>query len=150
VDVSHAILLLHAGATFTMVGLVWFVQTVHYPLFARVGRGAFPAYEEAHVARTGRVVGPPMLLEAATALLLVPLAPEAVPEGLRWLSLALLAVVWISTAGLQVPRHRELSGGFDAGSHARLVATNWIRTVAWSLRGALVLAMLQAVVAAPR
>ena len=33
------LLLLHAGATFFMCGLIWFVQIVHYPLFAQVGSG---------------------------------------------------------------------------------------------------------------
>jgi hypothetical protein len=37
-----------------------------------------------------------------------------------------------------VPAHGRLAEGFDAGVHARLVATNWIRTMAWTLRGALV------------
>ena len=36
--------------------------------------------------------------------------------------LALVAVIWASTATLQVPRHRELLHGFDPGSHRRLLA----------------------------
>ncbi|MFY0528690.1 hypothetical protein ACN28I_37835 [Archangium gephyra] len=30
------VLLAHAAATLFMVGLIWFVQVVHYPLFSRV------------------------------------------------------------------------------------------------------------------
>ena len=36
-----------------------------------------------------------------------------------------------STALLQVPCHTILAQGFDAGAHARLVRTNWIRTCCW-------------------
>ena len=32
---------MHAAATWFMVGLVWVIQTVHYPLFAFVGESGF-------------------------------------------------------------------------------------------------------------
>ena len=134
---------IHLAATFYMVGLVWFVQRVHYPLFADVGSRHFPAYERAHVLRTGPVVGPAMLIEAATALALLGLPLPNVPPVAPWLGAGLLAVIWLSTWGLQVPRHRELSAGFEAGAHRSLVATNWIRTCAWSLRGLLLLWMVR-------
>jgi hypothetical protein len=34
---SLLVLVLHFASTFYMVGLVWFVQRVHYPLFAGFG-----------------------------------------------------------------------------------------------------------------
>jgi len=136
--IAPLVLVLHFASTFYMVGLVWFVQRVHYPLFAGVGSLHFPAYEHAHVARTSPVVGPPMLLEATTALALVAQPPPNVPHVLPWLGLGLLALIWLSTWLLQVPRHRELSAGFDRSAHRRLVATNWLRTFAWSSRGLLV------------
>ena len=139
---SLLVLLLHFAATFYLVGLVWFVQRVHYPLFAGVGAQHFPAYERAHVSRTNPVVGPPMLIEAVTALALFALPMPNVPHILPWLGVGLLAVIWLSTSLLQVPRHRDLSAGFETSAHRRLVATNWIRTAAWSLRGLLVLWMV--------
>jgi hypothetical protein len=142
---SLLLLLLQLAATLYLVGLVWFVQWVHYPLFAGVGSEAFPAYEMAHMARTGPVVGPPMLVEAASAVALVALRPAGIPVFAPWLGVALLAVIWLSTLLLQVPRHRELAAGFDRTAHRRLVATNWVRTLAWSLRGGLVLWLVFAV-----
>jgi hypothetical protein len=65
------ILLAHLAATLFMVGVIWFVQVVHYPLFSRVGPEKFSLYSEAHSRLTTYVVGPPMLAEASTALLLV-------------------------------------------------------------------------------
>ncbi len=56
----------------------------------------------------------------------------------------LLALVWFSTFLIQVPCHETLAVSFQAQVHRRLVATNWIRTVAWTLRGMLALAMLRA------
>jgi len=139
---SLLVLALHFAATFSMVGMVWFVQRVHYPLFAGVGAQHFPAYERAHVSHTGPVVGPPMLIEAVTALALLALPISNVPHLLPWLGLGLLAAIWLSTWLLQVPRHRDLAAGFENSAHRRLVATNWIRTSAWSLRGLLVLWMV--------
>jgi hypothetical protein len=64
------------------------------------------------------------------------------PSALPLLGLALVAVVWTSTALLQVPAHRKLAAGYHAGAHRRLVRTNWVRTAAWTARGALVVGAL--------
>jgi hypothetical protein len=125
-----------------MTGIIWFVQVVHYPLMARAGAEGFPRLAAEHQRRTGWVVGPPMALEGATAVLLVAAPPDGVPRALMAAGLALLAVVWASTAWLQVPRHREMLLGFDPAGHARLVRGNWVRTAAWSARAGIVLAAL--------
>ena len=124
-----------------MVGLIWFVQIVHYPLFGSVGREGFAEYSKAHSRLTGFVVGPPMLLEAATAVALVLPPPDGVPFSLPLLGLVLLAVVWLSTAFLQSPQHGILGRGFVASSHRFLVLSNWARTVLWTARGLIVLVM---------
>jgi hypothetical protein len=36
---------------------------------------------------------------------------------------------------VQIPLHNQLALGFDLSVHRKLVATNWWRTIAWSLRG---------------
>jgi len=131
--------LVHAAATLAMTGLIWFVQIVHYPLFARVGPDGFAAYAHQHTRRTGYVVGPLMLMEAATALLLLVLLRD---QPLVWTGLALLALIWGSTFLVQVPHHRRLATGFDRVIHPRLVLTNWVRTVAWTLRAGIALAIL--------
>lgn len=138
------ILLSHAAATLFMVGLIWFVQIVHYPLMGAIGDSEFSAYERRHMSLTTWVVAPPMLLEAATAVLLLWLRPTGLSSWFVWAGIILLAVIWISTALLQVPCHETLSNGFAAEVHRRLVSTNWLRTVAWSLRGLLVLWMISA------
>jgi hypothetical protein len=124
-----------------MLGVIWFVQVVHYPLFATTAREGFRAYEERHTFLTTWVVAPAMLVEAGTALGLFWFPPLGVSTWQLAIGLALLAVIWLSTALVQVPCHKRLSQGFDAATHRRLVGTNWIRTVAWSLRGLLVLWM---------
>lgn len=138
VELLRWVLAAHAFATLFMTGLIWFVQVVHYPLFERVGKAEFAGYERQNTRRTGWVVGGPMLLELALALLLV-----WSPGGLMaWGGLGLLGIVWLSTAVGQMPAHFRLEQGFDAQAYRRLVRGNWIRTVCWTLRGVLATVML--------
>ena len=125
------------ASTWFLAGLIWTIQLVHYPLFDRVGREGFAAYEGAHARMITPLVGPVMLLEAMTAVLLVVSRPRFVPAWAAWTGLALVGVAWLSTFLLQVPMHGTLARGFDAEAHARLVGTNWIRTAAWSARALL-------------
>ena len=134
----------HAGATLTMTGVIWLIQLVHYPLFARVGREAFTDYHRAHTAQITWLVGPLMLLELATAVWITIDASVAVPALWRWVGLALLGLIWLSTAVLQIPQHSRLGRGFDKAVIRRLVLGNWLRTVAWTLRGILSLGFLLA------
>lgn len=133
------LLLLHAGSTLWMVGLIWFVQIVHYPLMSRVGHEQWVEYERAHQQRTTLVVGPPMLIELITAIAVLAMGYTGV---IGVVGLILVLINWLSTALLQVPCHQQLEKGFDAQVHQRLVRTNWIRTVAWSMRGVLALLLL--------
>ncbi len=138
--VRALILLCHAFATLAMVGLIWFVQIVHYPLFARVGEDRYHAYQREHMSRTSLVVGPLMLVEVATAGSIV--AMGLVPQSLGLGGVVFLGVVWLSTWFILVPLHRTLERGFDPRAAAILVSTNWIRTVAWTARGVLSLLFL--------
>lgn len=133
-----ALLLLHAAATLAMAGLVWFVQVVHYPLFAAVGEERFREYEVEHTRRTTLVVAPLMGVEAVTALALVALEPSALAS----VGVALVVAVWASTALVQVPCHRTLSRGWDAAVHRRLVRTNALRALLWSARACVALLLL--------
>ncbi|MDG2020900.1 MAG: hypothetical protein P8J59_03020 [Phycisphaerales bacterium] len=128
------VLLVQIASTGLLTGLIWTIQMVHYPLFAAVGDVPFADYQHQHSKRITVLVGPLMLLEAASAALLVGLRPTNVPEWIPWAGLALVIVIWLSTALIQVPCHTRLAGGFDSEVHQRLVRSNWIRTIAWSAR----------------
>lgn len=140
----EVLLLSQVAATLVMVGVIWFVQIVHYPLMARVPAAEFTAFEHAHQNRTSIVVGPPMLVEAFTAAVLMAVPLPGIGFLLSAVGISLLAVIWLSTMLIQVPLHARLEKGFDAKTHRRLVLSNWIRAVAWTARGVLVLIMLQA------
>ena len=137
-SINDWLLFVHAAMTLFMVGVIWFVQIVHYPLFHRVGEAGFAEYERQHTRRTGYVLVLPMLVEFATAAALA----WRLGGGLAWSGLGLLTVIWLSTWLWQVPAHRHLEQGFDDATYHRLVGTNWVRTVAWSARGIIALVLL--------
>jgi hypothetical protein len=129
---------LHCASTWFLTGLIWVVQSVHYPLFGHVGAEAYAAYQAAHVRRITWLVGPAMLVEAATAVAMLSGVP-GLSRGEAALNAALLVGIWFSTMTLQVPVHERLAAGFDSDAHRRLVSTNWLRTAFWSTRAMLLL-----------
>ncbi len=90
--------------------------------------------------RTFWLVGPVMITEGGCALALAGLAPS--PASLA--GLALLVLVWIVTATVQVPQHDRLGHRPDPETVRQLVRGNWIRTLAWSARSVLAIWMLLA------
>ncbi len=137
--VTSLIFSIHVAATWMMVGVIWWVQLVHYPLFSRVGTRQFVDYEQGHVRRTGWVVIPVMSVELLTALALLLTRPALVLFSQVVWNLAILIVIWGITFLVQVPQHRVLSRGFDANCHAALVRWNWLRTLGWTARAGLLL-----------
>lgn len=136
------LVLAHAGATWFLVGMIWFVQVVHYPLFAAVPEIGFRDYEAFHTRRISGLLALPWGVEGLTALWLLVAPPIGVSRTLAALGAALIGVILVSTVALQVPRHSVLSAGWEPGAHRALVVTNWVRTVAWSGRGVVAGAML--------
>lgn len=140
-----AIVWVHALVTVMLAGLIWTIQVVHYPLFAKVGEADWVAYERSHQARITVIVAPLMLTELVTAALLLWPLLSATTGRVNWLPVAgavLVAVIWASTIFVQVPLHGRLEQRFDAAAIARLVSTNWIRTIAWTLRALIALELL--------
>jgi hypothetical protein len=139
------VFIMYVASSWAMFGIIWFAQIVHYPLFSKVGRESFTEYQDANLKQTVFVVIPLQMLELFTALLLVWKVPLGLLPVQVWTNLLLIGITWISTATLQVPNHMKLSRGFDPKFQNTLVSSNWIRTVAWTLRGAIIVWMLQTV-----
>ena len=131
------LLLIQAGASCFMAGLIWTMQILNYPLLALVNPGDVPRYEQAHNRRFIWLVGPGVAVTAVTAAILLVWRPHRVPLAVPVVALVLLAVIIADTIRHGAPSHARLAQRFDTDVHARLVRTNWIRTVAWSTLAAL-------------
>ncbi len=123
----------HIGLAWYMVGLIWFVQVVHYPLMGHVPKEAFVAYEHGHTQLTSYVTAPVMVVELGTAIWLAMVMDH--PAWFWWINLLLVLLLWASTFFIQVPLHGRLSDNHDHENIRRLVRSNWIRTALWTGKG---------------
>ncbi len=137
----EAVLLANAASTLFMVGLAWFVDIVHYPLFAAVGEEQFSGYHEAHSQRTTWVVLPVMSIELISSWVLVS-DPPADQFALAVAGAVLALATWMLTGLAAVPSHRALGAGFSESRLARLRRADLIRALVWSAHGVVVIALL--------
>lgn len=135
---SRTILVIHLAATLFMVGLIWTIHYVHYPLFANVGEPTYVNFQAAHVERIGRLLFVPWLTEGATLLGMLTLAflggnqSWRIPTVINGVA---MAVVLVISGFWSAPAHGKLADGFDASVHDQLMTANLIRTLAWTVCG---------------
>lgn len=136
------VLVVSTGAAWAMVGLIWMVQVVHYPMLADYSALAPAAATLDHQKRITWVVGPLMAAEGVTALILLFDRPASMSDWSAWIAAGLLGVALLSTVLVQVPLHTRLAERHDADAARRLIASNWVRTAAWTARGVVLAGVL--------
>ena len=143
--IDDVFFILQVFCTFSLTGIIWFLQIVHYPLMRKVGKNRFLRYEQTHTILTGFIVVPLMLVEAVAVIFGLLYSTRWITDESSELGAVLLLIIWLSTFLLQMPQHRKLSRSFDGPAYRRLLWTNWIRTYAWSFHSViLVFNMLRA------
>lgn len=123
-----------------MAGILWLVQLVVYPAFSLVAPNDLPRYASAHATRITFIVGPLMLAELVSFLILLVLGTPFP----AWLAIAAgftLLVNWLSTFLWQVPLHARLQRA-EADAISMLIRSNWLRTICWTTRAVLACLML--------
>lgn len=120
-----------------MTGLCWFVQIVHYPLFRAMKLEDLPQYEQKNKV-TGYITVTVMTVELITGLILV----YQQFELLYILNIAFLGLIWLSTMVYQVPMHLKLMIVASNETISKLIRTNWIRTLGWTIRSGVLLVIL--------
>ena len=108
--------------------LIWLVQLIIYPSFRYTKEAYFVQWHARYTLLMGLVVSPFMLTQAGIEGLLL------FQNEVRWWRIAPITLIWLATFSLSVPCHRQLQkSGKNLSTINRLVATNWIRTILWSL-----------------
>lgn len=133
--------LMQLVCSWMMIGIIWFMQLVHYPLYAKIKEG-FIEYERSQIRRVAFLVGPIMLIEAITSIILVGVAPIGIQTKLAALNLILLIFIWISTFLFLMGTHQKLSIRFSKKVLHVLIASNWIRAILWTMKGFLIILMI--------
>jgi hypothetical protein len=140
-DLAHWFLLLWSVLIFAVLGEIWLVQIVVYPLFGKEGEAEYVAY---HKFYSSRIPLPVILPGFASFLLTIPLvffAPDSVPLWTLLANLACGVVGLLVTVGLETPRHARLeNGGKQKKVIRELIRYNWPRTL--SITGSAFLTLL--------
>lgn len=140
-----ALLAAQAVASGAMCGVIWFVQIVHYPLFARIPSADGRVYAVENQRRTAWVVLPFMLVEGATAALVAVFPPAGVGWPAALAGAVAVVALWASTLAVQMPLHGRLAAaGHEPATVAALVRSNGVRTMLWTFRAVLAAWMLAA------
>ena len=135
---SRTLLVIHLAATLFMVGLIWTIHYVHYPLFAYVGESTYASFQAAHVERIGKLLFVPWLIEGITLIGVLALAFLGTHKVLRVPAVingAAMAVVLMISGFWSAPAHAKLADGFDTSIHDQLMTVNLIRALAWTVCG---------------
>lgn len=132
----RTLIAIHVAACWYMTGVIWVIQSLHYPSFTLVPADQFKAFHARHTSIMTFVAGPAMLIELGTGAWL------AWRDGGWWfLDLTAVGTLFASTFLVSVPLHDRLADGADSAVATRLTRTNWPRTILWTARGAVFLAL---------
>ncbi len=135
---TRSLVIAHMASTLFMVGLIWTIHVVHYPLFAHVGESTYVAFQSEHVNRIGKLLLLPWLTEGVTLLAVLILAFLGQRRDLRlpaFLNGLGMAIALVISGVWSAPAHGKLADGFDAAIHNRLMTANLVRSFAWTLCG---------------
>lgn len=140
-DILRELHAAQAAAGFAMLGVIWMVQLIQYPQFLEWPADDFVQRHERYARRITPIVGTFMTVEfvAVWGLFWLRVVELQHDPARPILYAACVAVTWLSTLVLQVPLHNRLHRGKDDAVIRRLIATNWIRTAAWTIKAAAVL-----------
>ena len=122
-----------------------------YPSWPLVGSAEFQQFHRFITPRILTFLVAPLVLGTVFSILLIWFRPAAIPAWAVWASIALQAIVWVSTVTIQVPIQLRLSAdGLSLPLIERLIVTNfWLRRIPYGLCAALFVWMASRVMAEP-
>ncbi len=128
-------LIIQVFVSLVLLGLIWTIQLVHYPSFHYVEESHFVSFEAHHTFSVSLIVLPLMIIELITAFIIY----FEDSSMLLALNLLCLIMIWTATFTLSVPCHKVLSKTKSAAAIDKLVKTNWIRTILWSIKSGFII-----------
>jgi len=116
--------------SFGLFVLIWIIQILHYPSFIYYAEETFHHAMISHQKNITFIVLPLMLMELILAFFNL----YKFFNSIFLISLILVILIWLSTFFIQVPIHEKLLHGKDIILINKLIQTNWIRTILWSIK----------------
>lgn len=113
-----------------LVGIIWLVQLVHYPAFRYVDRSERQGFHKMHTTFITPIVAPLMVSELG----LTTYALWIEPSPSACVLFVIVGLIWMSTFLIQVPIHNRLAQEWKKEEVTKLITSNWIRTILWSIK----------------
>lgn len=108
--------------------LIWLVQVIIYPSFHHLESKDFKTWHTRYTRVISFIVVPLMLFQVGIELY------HALVAEPRWWRALLIGAVLLTTLCLSMPCHKKLQSiGKSAVIIRKLVLTNWIRTLLWTM-----------------
>jgi hypothetical protein len=124
-------------------GTMTTLQLQHYSLYPQVGRDAFVGYIRANNKAAFVPAILPAMLLLCTSIALMIRRPPFMTSTTAIVVLVLNVAQLVSSIGWQRRLQAEMAEtGFDARKTQLLVATNWVRTIAFLVQAALAMQIL--------
>lgn len=140
-DTSYQILLIHSLFTWVVIGMIWLIQVVYYPLSKALG-DLYQKYEHEQLRYLGFLLVPIYLGEVGTGIALVCIKTAQGDHFLAVLNLVLIGLIYSSALFLRRKKTQIRDLFFIRRLHAILFNTNWFRTILWGIRGFVVYVLL--------
>lgn len=135
------VLLIQVFTTWIMLGIFWFLQLVHYPIFNKIKDG-FVQYERNNLKRSALLVPPIMVIDLITNIMALVYETNDFYLSLISTALVLNIITSLTTFLFQMQVHQKLSIQFSKESLERLCGTNWIRTILWTCKSGIYFTLL--------
>ena len=129
--------LIHLCVTWAMIGAVWFVQFVHYPVYRFLQKKDFYTFQKHHIKQTKALAIPVMVVEAITGILLLWGWGGSALWAYAWINFFLLILIWVSSFHFCMKCHNQLSHEYSPHLILRLLHIHQVRTCFWTARGLL-------------
>ena len=111
-----------------LIAISIIVQFIVYPSFNKISE-SFTEYHKRYTKQIFWIVGPVMILEILTSLLMI------LNEFDIYLIPGLIVLLlWMLTFIYIVPLHKELSKQFQTNKHIKLLKLNFVRIILWALK----------------
>lgn len=140
---SQLMLLLWSTLVFWVLGQIWLVQIVIYPLFARVGEAQYVAYHRFY----SRHIPLPVIVPGFASFLLPIALALYGPDVPLWMSAANVTAGiggLLVTVLLEIPRHNRLEkNGKNDTTITELIRYNWPRTLSITAQAVTTFVMLR-------
>ncbi len=126
---------LHDLCVIWMTAVIWLVQVLIYPNFRFIPDAEFKAFHKRHCDRISLPVGPMIVQLFMVAMVLKEgsRTPEWIFHGIA------IALIYAVTAVFSAPAHAKLGRGKNLQAIDRLILSNWVRTLLWTMELGLIL-----------